>query len=910
MPKAGKLFLLQVLSAPSIRAGWLPVFSAFACVFLLQFPATTYAQNEVYSFKLTSNQKLPDLLGHIEAKYNIVFSFSYTDLKEIEVEAGNWEGQSIESFLFKLLEPYQIIFRKSGKRKYLLRLNSSKVSILKDWDMYLEGMIFDRENRIPLSQVAVFIEETGIGTLSDEQGRFQLKIPRQYEDAMLSFKLFSYKQLKLQVGQASLRSVFPMKAEPLSVNPIKIQSSSSENPELDALNVLPLNWQDIAQASNLAGPDVLRTLQLLPGINAFDDMNAELKIRGSGGDETLVVLDGIPIYRTDHYFGIFSSISSNYLDKVELYKNILPLEYGGKTGGMILMKGPERIDEFSAKLDLNLMSASANLRIPFGKGNSLILNGRSTLGNAANTHLFENLGRDVNLDLQALSNLDFSRLNLIKTEPDFRFYDGHAKLNLALSENSDLRFSLFHSFDKLNNSYQLSFSSRNNGSEVENQESFTDLQSWETTGVSAEFSTLLTKKLQLNAILYNSNYQETTDLITRLTRRRRFITRTFERINERENQLRDLGAGLQLKGYLQNNSWEIGANVVNHNTLVDFEQTQFAVLEGEVETYEWNAFSNVQLRQNKWLLDIGYRLNYYALTQNFYFSPRLQGTYQLSQDLKFKAAWGISNQFIREVQHENQWGRVVDYFVAADETNYPVGRSQNFMLGLSHVQGPWTLDIEAFYRNMDGVVEHALINPGLDSLTSLNFNKDYRLYVGEGTSRGIDVYLGYQSKKYASWIAYTLSQTQHQFEDVFGGQPFSSQNDRRHQVKWVNSLSLGKFSFSANLIYTSGRAYLDISDLKRLNARSELDPEMLINRLPYYARIDLGASYRFRLGKSSGSIGISIFNLANRENVDYLQYIFEIPVSSDGNDLSSEVIGSQSTFLDRTLNLNLSLDLR
>ena len=328
-------------------------------------------------------------------------------------------------------------------------------------------------------------------------------------------------------------------------------------------------------------------------------MNAELKIRGSGGDETLVVLDGIPIYRTDHYFGIFSSISSNYLDKVELYKNILPLEYGGKTGGMILMKGPESLDEFSAKLDLNLMSASANLRIPFGKGNSLILNGRSTLGNAANTHFFEKLGRDANLDLQALTNLDFSRLSLIKTEPDFRFYDGHAKLNLALSENSDLRLSLFHSSDKLNNSYQLNFRSRTSGSDVINQETFTDLQIWESTGVSAEFSTLLSEKLKLNAILYNSNYQESTDLITRLIRTRRFNSRTFERINERDNQLRDIGAGLQLKGYLQDNSWEVGTNVVNHNTLVDFDQTQFAVLDGEVETYEWNVFSNFQLRKNK-----------------------------------------------------------------------------------------------------------------------------------------------------------------------------------------------------------------------------------------------------------------------------------------------------------------------
>lgn len=875
---------------------------------LLLFSSLPIFAQSPYQINLSEEKSLPEILGGLESQFDMQFAYSYTDFKEISVQAGEYKGNTRESFLFKLLEPNEIIFKRSGKQKFLLRVHDRQKRVYEDWDMYLEGSIYDRENRSPLSQVAIYIENSGIGTLSDDSGNFQLRIPRRYQDATLNFRLFAYKQLKIKVGSASLQSIFQLKAEPLSVDPIKIQANNADHPDLDALAGLPPNFERIAQASNLAGPDVVRTLQLLPGINAFDDLNSELKIRGSGGDETLIVLDGIPIYRSDHYFGIFSSISSDYLDKVELYKNILPLEYGGKTGGMILMEAPDKLDEFSAKVDLNLLSSSGNLRVPLGKGSSLILNGRTTLGNAADTDFFESVGRELNLN--ELANIDFTRLNVVITDPDFRFYDANAKLNLALGKNSGLRLNFFRSNDKLINSYQLNFKSRNNDFAVLNQETFTDTQIWSSTGTSLQFYSLLSPNLRLEANVFSSDYQENTSIKTTLLRMARFNTRQFERINERNNSISDFGGGVNLKRYFDQDILELGLNGVQHSTEVDFEQSAQSVLAGDAESSEVNIYANYRINRGPWLLDLGHRVNYYGLNGEFYFSPRLQATYKPREDIKLKAAWGISNQFVREVQHENQWGRVVNYFIAADEVNYPVGSSENYMLGFTHAKGPWTLDVEGFYRNLDGVVEHALVSPGLDSLNSALISKDYRLYVGEGVSKGIDFFLGYDSKFYTSWISYTLSKTTHQFEDVFGGAAFASQDDRRHQLKWVNSLKLGRFTLSGNYIYSSGRAYLDISSLNRIASRNELDPSSLIKRLPFYGRLDLGLNYGFTFGRSSGSIGISVFNLTNRENVDYLQYVFAVPVSQNGNDFRSEVIGNQSGLLDRTLNLNLRLDLR
>lgn len=880
-------------------------------VLLIFIPTRTtylFAQNEQFSFKLQKKCSLPELLGKLENTYQIEFAYSYTQFREIEIQAGYWSGQSMESFLFKVLEPHRVLFKKSRQKKYLLKTYDVQQDRAVNWDMYLEGRIFDKENNIPLSQVSVFIEETGIGTLSDDRGIFQLKVPRKYQNALLNFKLFAYKELKLEVAQASLSSAFQMKAEPLSLEPIRIQADQAEPNSLNALEGLPANWEDVASASNLAGPDIVRTLQLLPGISAFDDLNSELKIRGSGGDETLIVLDGIPIYRSDHYFGIFSSISSDYLDKVELYKNILPLEYGGKTGGMLLMEGPANLDEFSAKLDLNLLSASANLQIPLGEENSLVLNGRTTLGNTTQTNFFESLGRD--LTINELSNTDFSRLNIIQTDPDFRFYDLNAKLNISLGENSGLHVNFFQNQDKLENKYEANFVSRNNDFLVLNKEVFSEKQNWSNTGASIQLHSILSSKWKLSGNLFTSNYQEESTLTSSLTRVRRFGVRFKEEINIRKNRIFDLGGGLKVKRYFDKNSWEIGLNAVRHQTSVDFSQTQESVLKGEVETSEINAYTNYQIKTDDWLIDIGNRANYYALNNSFYFSPRLQATYKPSAEFKVKGAWGISNQFVRKIVHENQLGRRMNYFIVADEENYPVGKSENYMLGFTYAKEPWTIDVEAFYRNLDGIVEHSLIRPGVDSISSLRLNNEYTLYNGTGISKGIDFFVGFDVESYKSWIAYTLSRTTHQFPNAFNGKDFLAQNDRTHQLKWVNSLQVDKFTFSANYIFSSGRTYLDISDLNRILNRSSLDPESLVKRLPFYQRVDVGLSYEFSLGKHRGSIGLSVFNLTNRPNVDYIQYIYAIPTTRNGTTAPDEVIGTQSSLLDRTMNLSFRLNLR
>jgi hypothetical protein len=147
-------------------------------------------------------------------------------------------------------------------------------------------------------------------------------------------------------------------------------------------------------------------------------------------------------------------------------------------------------------------------------------------------------------------------------------------------------------------------------------------------------------------------------------------------------------------------------------------------------------------------------------------------------------------------------------------------------------------------------------------------------------------------------LAYTLSKAVNSFPQIQRGALIPSRDDRRHQLKWVNNWQWGKFSFSANYIYSSGRPYFDQriinSDRRPDNVRS----------IPSYQRLDTGIDYNFPIGRTRAKVGLSVFNLTNNANVKYLQFIYSTN-AEESNRLINRVIGSQADLLDRTLNLSL-----
>ena len=134
---------------------------------------------------------------------------------------------------------------------------------------------------------------------------------------------------------------------------------------------------------------------------------------------------------------------------------------------------------------------------------------------------------------------------------------------------------------------------------------------------------------------------------------------------------------------------------------------------------------------------------------------------------------------------------------------------------------------------------------------------------------------------------------------------FASENDRTHQLKWVNSLTTGNFTWGLNGIYVSGRPYTDIRIVDQNADLRDLDPKSRLKRVKAYHRIDISAAYNFTIGSMNASVSASIFNLLNTQNVQYIQAV--ATQLSANQQTQNIIVGNESQLLNRTLNLGLNL---
>ena len=143
---------------------------------------------------------------------------------------------------------------------------------------------------------------------------------------------------------------------------------------------------------------------------------------------------------------------------------------------------------------------------------------------------------------------------------------------------------------------------------------------------------------------------------------------------------------------------------------------------------------------------------------------------------------------------------------------------------------------------------------------------------------------------------------------ISDGEAFPSQDDRRHQLKWIHQYRYKKFDFAATYIYSSGRPYTDWEKIENQTPRDQLRADDRISILPNYQRVDVSAGYNFDWGISKARIGVSIFNLLDRENVKYRQYIHSVPNQREDKRSFNQVTGTEVLMLDFTPNLSFSIN--
>lgn len=650
----------------------------------------------------------------------------------------------------------------------------------------------------------------------------------------------------------------------------------------------------------------------MPGISASNESSSGLYVRGGTPDQNLILYDGFTVYHVDHLYGFYSAFNSNALKDIRLYKGGFESKYGGRISSVTEITGKDGNQKvFNMGADLSLLSINGFVEIPVGtKFTSLIAYRRSYKGLLYNS-IFEKFnGTDEPEESEGAEGRP-GMDSQTSTVTNY-FYDLNGKFTYRPNSKNIFAFSIFNGTDKLDNSSDREASSFGGGGGGFGMNT-TDLTRYGNIGSSMKWSKKWTDKLFGTSIISYSNYYSKRDRTSERTifdddgNSSTSTTGVLENNNLKDYSLKsdyqlDMLKNATLNFGLFGSWYDIIYDYSDNDTAKIIDKHNEALLAGVYLQSKLTAFNE------KLSFTPGIRANYFQSTNELYFEPRASASYKLNSMFTLKGAVGKYYQFVNKVTREDILSGSKDFWLLSNENSIPVSSAIHYDLGLSWDNLEYLFGVEAYYKKIENLTEYSL----RFNMSPLGVDYDENFFSGHGFAQGLEFLAQKNSGKINGWISYTIGTAQNQF-DIYGSDYFPANQDVTHEFKIVGLYKYRRWDFSATWIYATGRPYTAPSGAYTVTLLDGTEQEYFTVtsknglRLPAYHRADISANFKILMGTKTdrkrrelGYIGISIFNVYDRQNVWYKEFTIE-----DG-----EILETNVSYLGFTPNLTLSIKLR
>lgn len=711
------------------------------------------------------------------------------------------------------------------------------------------------------------------GTATNNYGYFSLSLPTDTATLLISFVGFSPVQIFWDSKKDSkVLNVELQKLEKLSEEVVVVGNKIQKNVESSQMSKVTIPIEQIKRMPKFLGEaDVLKSLQMLPGVSQGTEGTSGVIVRGGTPDQNLILLDGTPVYNASHLFGIFSTFNTDAIKNVELYKGGFPARYGGRLSSVIdmVMKDGDK-STIHGEGGIGILAAKFQLEGPIKKNKS------SFLVSARRSYA----------DLLAQPFIKKSRDETGIDNFFAFFYDFNAKLNFDLTQKDKLFFSLYSGEDKL----------RVNIKETNNNETFK-------LGTQVGWGNLIST-VRWNHILNKKLFANTTVNYTRY----RFLTKISEQsISSTYNEsfaakyisgIYDVGAKVDFD-YRPNykNSIKFGAGILNHTftpgaTSIKITATNDPSLDTAFNNQKQNSIeltSYVEddiIVNDKLKINAGVHIAAFKSQNKFYpnVQPRISGKYSLSSNASIKATYTRMNQYIHLLTN-NGSTLPTDLWVPSTDKIKPM-KSDQFAIGFAkNIKNKYEFTAEAYYKTMNGVIEY---KDGASFLNSSTANWDVKVDQGKGKSYGLEMMIQKTSGRTTGWIGYTLNWSNRTFDEINFGKTFWYKYDRRHdfEITIIHKISK-RWDFSANFLFQSPQPFtLPTGQYQGLGQSSPYQSNYYNNnqstidiysgrnefRLLPYHRMDASFTYHKQKKRHEKIWNFSFYNIYNRAN----PFIYEL----------------------------------
>lgn len=728
----------------------------------------------------------------------------------------------------------------------------------------LSGYITEKGSKENLLGVSIYVPKLKLGTVSNDYGFYSLTLPEGKHEIYISYLGYGTQVKEIELNKdIELSFDLVLQAESLEEVVVSADEKVKES-KVTQMSTVKINPSVIQDVPALLGEkDVLKTLQLLPGIQAGSEGSSGFFVRGGTPDQNLIVLDDAVVYNSNHLFGFFSVFNGDAIKSIEAFKGGFPARFGGRLSSVIKIDMKDGNKEtLSGKFNIGLISSSVLLEGPINKGNtSFIFSGRRTYA-----------------DILAQP---FIRAQTEGTgSGGYYFADLNFKIHHILSPKDKLYWSNYLGRDKFYTNSDDEFGK----SRVR--------LGWGNITSTLRWNHQYNNKLFSNTSLIFSNYQFK-------------VTGAFEdnlQGGEVEKYSFNTSSGINdysLKtdfDYFPNSKHSIrfGALGTQHSftpqrVLIQDDFTGNVDTKQELNSLEAGIYVEDDWKlAEKLRISPGFRLSYFKQNKQQYINPepRLALSYNLKPELAFKASYAKMNQYIHLLSSSGI-GLPTDLWVSSTDQVRPQ-TSEQFAIGVAKdfFEKDYSITLEGYYKKMDDVIAYKegasfLALEDLENGSTTDWEDN--ITSGQGWAYGGEILVRKQTGKLTGWLGYTLSWSERQFDELNLGKKFFDRYDRRHDISVIGIYKPhDRITLSATWVFATGNNYT-LPNLQRLgldegfrirnqdfffgNGTQDIVSERNNFRGESSHRLDLGIQRHKKLKKGrERTWGFSIYNTYARQN--------------------------------------------
>ncbi len=735
----------------------------------------------------------------------------------------------------------------------------------------LSGYIKDKESGEELLGANILVKDKNIGTTTNAYGFYSLSLPSGKYEITYSFIGYSEITETINLNSNQTRNI-SLENSAIITQEVIVSGEKNKNVEDSKMSVIKLPVESIKTLPAFMGEvDILKTLQLLPGVQSAGEGNSGFYVRGGGPDQNLILLDEAIIYNAAHLFGFFSVFNADAIKDMEIYKGGMPAEYGGRISSVLdISMNNGNMNKYKVEGGIGTIASRFTVQGPIIKEkSSFILSARRTY-------------------------IDILLQPFIKKSSPFKgsgyyFYDLNAKLNYRFSDKDRLFFSAYYGKDIFD------FKTKDSG--------FNMSIPWGNGMTSLRWNHLFSSKFFSNTTLVASDYKFQTlvemgehdkpDQGLRFVQnsgvRDYYLKQDFTYIPNPRHTIK-FGLNYIYHIFRPNSvSAKLGDNEIDFSTAQKQKAHEAAIYIGEdfkmsdritiYGGFRIAAFNQVG-KFTRYVKDENLMNNIDTIKYKkgesvaFYdsYEPRASIKFSLDKNSSLKASFMQNKQFIHlaslsaSTLPTDLWVPCSDVIKPQGGRQYALGYFRNFF------NDHYETSVEAYYKDLYNLIEYADgALPGDD----VNDNADNYFIFGDGYSYGLEFFIKKRTGRFTGWLGYTWSKTDRFFDKINDGQAFPAKYDRRHDFSLTTTYQISE-KWDASLVFVFATGNTTTLPIARYMIDGELISEFGPRnsyRMKAYHRLDLSVTYQHKkTDKWESSWNFSVFNAYNRKNPYFIYF--------------------------------------